>query len=73
MAQNGHISIMLLLLGRPSKQGHFFLNSLASMNYGQIVQYFDIPRKIGWILFLKNSSKPRLQGKILKSLKTERI
>jgi len=24
MAQNGHISIMLLLLGRPSKQGHFF-------------------------------------------------
>ena len=53
MAQNGHISIMLLLLGRPSKQGHFFLNSLASMNYGQIVQYFDIPRKIGWILFIK--------------------
>ena len=51
MAQNGHISIMLLLLGRPYKQGHFFLNSLASVNYGQIVQYFDIPRKIGWILF----------------------
>ena len=73
MAQNGHISIMLFLLGRPFKQGHLFLNSLASMNYGQIAQYFDIPCKIGWILFLKKSSKPRLQGKILKSLKTERI
>jgi len=41
------------------------------MNYGQIAQYFDIPRKIGWIFF--KSSKPRLRGKILKSLKTERI
>ena len=60
--KNGHISIMLLIPGRPSKRGYCFQNSLASMNYGQIAQYFDIPRKIGWILFLKNSSKPGQSG-----------
>ena len=27
--------------------GHFFQNSLASVEYGQIVQYVDILRKIG--------------------------
>ena len=35
------------LPGRPLIRGHFFQNSLASINYGQIAQYLDMLRKIG--------------------------
>ena len=33
--------------GWPLIRGIFFQNSLASKNYGQIAQYFDMLRKIG--------------------------
>ena len=35
------------LPGRSGKRGHFFQNQVASTTYNQIVQLFDMLRKIG--------------------------
>ena len=42
----GADNVIYQIPGRPLIRGHFFPNSLASINYGQIAKHFDMLRKI---------------------------